>query len=45
MHVLNARQLLGEAGDMQRSGAELAMCVNMGGGAVATYASILERVK
>lgn len=45
MHVLNARQLLGEAGDMQRRDASLAMAVNMGGGAVATYATILERVR
>jgi acetyl-CoA C-acetyltransferase len=45
MHVLAARQLTGEAGDMQLPGAELAMCVNMGGGAVTTYASILEAVK
>lgn len=45
MHVLNARQLTGDAGDMQVSGAELAMAVNMGGGAVATYATIMERVK
>lgn len=45
MHVLAARQLLGSAGDMQLPGAELAMCVNMGGGAVTTYASILEAVK
>jgi acetyl-CoA C-acetyltransferase len=45
MHVLLARQLLGEAGDMQLPGASLAMCVNMGGGAVASYASVLEPVK
>lgn len=45
MHVLAARQLTGDAGDMQLPGAELAMCVNMGGGAVTTYASILEAVK
>lgn len=45
MHVLCARQLLGEAGDMQLPGATLAMCVNLGGGAVASYASILEAVK
>lgn len=45
MHVLAARQLTGQAGDMQLPGAELAMCVNMGGGAVTTYASILEAVK
>jgi acetyl-CoA C-acetyltransferase len=45
MHVLAARQLTGQAGDMQLPGAELAMCVNMGGGAVTTYASIREAVK
>ena len=45
MHVLNARQLVGEAGEMQLPGAELAAAVNMGGGAVATYASIMERAK
>lgn len=45
MHVLAARQLTGEAGDMQLPGAQLAMCVNMGGGAVTTYASILEAAK
>lgn len=45
MHVLVARQLLGEAGDMQLPDPELGVCVNMGGGAVATYASILEPVK
>ena len=45
MHVIAARQLTGRAGDMQLPGAELAMCVNMGGGAVTTYASILEAVK
>ncbi|MDB5579231.1 MAG: acetyl-CoA acetyltransferase [Bradyrhizobium sp.] len=45
MHVLNARQLVGEAADMQLPGASLALCVNMGGGAVATYASVLGAVK
>ena len=45
MHVLNARQLVGEADEMQLPGAELAMTVNMGGGAVATYATVLERAK
>lgn len=45
MHVLAARQLTGEAGAMQLPGAELALCVNMGGGAVTTYASILEAVR
>jgi acetyl-CoA C-acetyltransferase len=45
MHVMNARQLVGDAGEMQLPGANLAMTVNMGGGAVATYASVLEAVK
>jgi acetyl-CoA C-acetyltransferase len=45
MHVLAARQVTGTAGAMQLPGAELAMCVNMGGGAVTTYASILEAAK
>ena len=45
MHVLNARQLVGEAGDMQLPGAELAAAINMGGGAVASYATIMERAK
>ena len=45
MHVLCARQVLGEAGEMQLPNASLAMAVNMGGGAVATYASIIEPVK
>lgn len=45
MHVLAARQLLGLAGEMQLKDASLAMCVNMGGGAVANYASILEPIK
>jgi acetyl-CoA C-acetyltransferase len=42
-HVLAAMQLVGEAGDMQLPGAELAGVFNMGGVAVANYASILER--
>ena len=45
MHVLAARQLVGDAAEMQLPGAELAMTVNMGGGAVATYASVLEAVR
>lgn len=45
MHVLAARQLTGTADDMQIDDPELAIVVNMGGGAVATYASILEAVK
>lgn len=45
MHVLAARQLTGTADEMQLPGASLGLCVNMGGGAVTTYASILEPVK
>ncbi|MBC7444445.1 MAG: acetyl-CoA acetyltransferase [Polaromonas sp.] len=42
-HVLAAMQLVDEAGDMQLPGAKLAGVFNMGGVAVANYASILER--
>ncbi|MEO1985469.1 MAG: thiolase domain-containing protein [Martelella sp.] len=42
MHVMAARQVLGEAGDMQRAGAEHALVFNMGGSGVANYASVLE---
>ena len=42
-HVLAAMQLVGEAGDMQLADATLAGVFNMGGVAVANYASILER--
>ena len=45
MHVMAARQLLGQAEDMQISHPSLAMCLNMGGGAVTTYATILEPLK
>lgn len=45
MHVLNAKQLVGEAGDMQLAVAATALCLNMGGGAVTAYVSILETVK
>lgn len=45
MHVMAARQLVGDAGEMQLPGASLAMAVNMGGDAVATYASVLEPLK
>ncbi|WP_443750172.1 thiolase domain-containing protein [Asticcacaulis solisilvae] len=44
MHVIAARQLTGEAGDMQLPDPQLGMTFNMGGGAVASYVSILERV-
>jgi acetyl-CoA C-acetyltransferase len=45
MHALAAMQLMGQAGDMQVRDATLAGVFNMGGTAVANYASILERVK
>jgi len=44
MHVMAAMQLMGEAGGMQIADAKLAGVFNMGGAAVASYASILERV-
>lgn len=44
MHVIAARQLTGEAGDMQLPDPHLGMTFNMGGGAVASYVSILERI-
>ncbi|MDK9696948.1 MAG: acetyl-CoA acetyltransferase [Siculibacillus sp.] len=44
-HVMAAMQLAGEAGDMQLDGARLAGVFNMGGAAVASYVSILERVR
>jgi acetyl-CoA C-acetyltransferase len=42
MHTLAAMQLSGDAGDMQLPNPELAGVFNMGGSAVANYASILE---
>lgn len=42
MHVMIARQLMGDAGEMQAPGASLGMVFNMGGSAVANYCSILE---
>jgi acetyl-CoA C-acetyltransferase len=45
MHALTAMQLMGEAGDMQIAGARLGGIFNMGGVAVANYASVLERAK
>jgi acetyl-CoA C-acetyltransferase len=44
MHVLAAMQLSGEAGGMQRPGAELGCVFNMGGSGVANYCSILENM-
>ncbi len=45
MHVMAAMQVMGEAGEMQKSGANIAGVFNMGGAAVANYVSILERGK
>ncbi len=42
MHVLMAMQLVGEAGEMQKEGASVGAVFNMGGAAVANYASVLE---
>ncbi|WP_270887956.1 acetyl-CoA acetyltransferase [Pedococcus sp. 5OH_020] len=42
MHAIAAMQLAGEAGGMQLEAVELAGVFNMGGSAVANYASILE---
>ncbi|KRW93778.1 acetyl-CoA acetyltransferase [Paracoccus sp. MKU1] len=44
-HVMVAMQLAGDAGAMQVPGATLGGVFNMGGAAVASYCSILERVK
>jgi acetyl-CoA C-acetyltransferase len=44
-HVMAAMQLTGEAGDMQVRDAALAGVFNMGGAAVASYVSILERAR
>ncbi|WP_395309643.1 thiolase domain-containing protein [Mycobacterium sp. AMU20-3851] len=41
-HVLAARQLVGEAGEMQLTEATRAAVFNMGGAAVANYATVLE---
>ncbi|MES2412480.1 MAG: acetyl-CoA acetyltransferase [Pseudomonadota bacterium] len=43
MHAISAMQLCGKAGDMQIPGATMAGVFNMGGAAVASYVSILER--
>jgi len=42
MHALSYRQLTGAAGDMQRDDAKLGLVFNMGGAAVANYATVLE---
>lgn len=41
MHAIAYRQLTGQAGEMQRPGAEWGLAFNMGGAAVANYASVL----
>ena len=45
MYVLAYRQLTDQAGGMQKSGAALGLVFNMGGSAVANYASVLEARK
>ncbi len=46
MHVMVARQLMGEADEMQLERTpELGLCLNMGGGAVSSAVSILEPIK
>lgn len=44
MHVLSAKQLVGEMGDLQIPDARISGIFNMGGSAVANYVSILEAV-
>ncbi len=44
-HAMQCMQLTGEAGPTQIDGVELAGVFNMGGAAVANYASVLERVR
>lgn len=45
MHAISFRQLTGQAGDMQKPGANLGLVFNMGGSAVANYVSVLETQK
>lgn len=45
MHVMAARQLTNQAGEMQKQGASLGCVFNMGGSGVANYCSILEPVR
>ena len=45
MHVMAAMQARGDAGALQIDGAEISGVFNMGGSAVANYASILEAVR
>lgn len=42
MHAIAFRQLTGQAGEMQQPGAEWGLTFNMGGAAVANYATILQ---
>lgn len=42
MHALGFRQLTGQGGEMQRQSAEWGFVFNMGGAAVANYASVLK---
>jgi acetyl-CoA C-acetyltransferase len=45
MHVVAAMQVTGKAGGIQVPGAALAGVFNMGGAAVANFASILEPLR
>jgi acetyl-CoA C-acetyltransferase len=45
MHVMTAMQLTGTAGEMQVEDATLGGVYNMGGACVASYASVLERLR
>jgi acetyl-CoA C-acetyltransferase len=45
MHVLQCMQLMGAAGDLQLPKVKVAAILNMGGAAVANYASLLERLR
>jgi acetyl-CoA C-acetyltransferase len=44
-HVMAAKQLVGEAGDMQLPRVDRAAVFNMGGSGVSNYASVLERAR
>jgi acetyl-CoA C-acetyltransferase len=45
MQVMTAMQLTGTAGEMQVKDATLGGVYNMGGACVASYASVLERLR
>ena len=45
MHVMAARQVTGNAGDMQADRSDLGLVFNMGGSGVANYCSVLEAAK